>query len=49
MTGLKIKELLFGFWVTTVKKGLFPVMILGEKVLIEDFTSLGCCAGLIGS
>jgi len=49
MKGFPLKELLFGFWFTTVNKILCPVMILGEKVLIEVFTSLGCCAGLVGS
>jgi len=49
MKGFPLIGLLFGFWVTTINKVLCPVMILGEKVLIEVFTSLGHCAGLVGS
>jgi len=49
MTGFPLIGLLFGFWVKTIDEVLCPLMILGEKVLIEIFTSLGHCAGLVGS
>jgi len=49
MKGFPLKGLPFGFWVTTINKVLCPVTILGEKVLIEVFTSLGRCAGLVDS